>query len=170
MSKTNLTYFDKFVQSFPKIFSKVFRIFLKFSFRFSEIFSKTIPCLYFYELCKFIKIDSTLTWISSIYQTFLKLSEKQVQNFNKFFVKFTQILSIINSSFFKILSIIYSSLSIFFFNLQHFCEVFLIIPLIVFQNFNKYYSKLFISKNALNKNRSALPHLPSAGLAVDCAH
>ncbi len=45
---------------------------------------------------------SAPTWISSNYQTFLKFSEKQVQNFIIFFVKFTQILFIIYSSPLKI--------------------------------------------------------------------
>ncbi len=122
MSKTILINFDEFVQNFLKIFSTVFTIFLKFFLRFSEIFSKTTLSLYFYESIvqiyqNLLKWFSTPTWISSKnYQTFLKLFEKQAQNFDKFSVKFTHILSIICSRFLKILYIIYSSfLKVFFY-------------------------------------------------------
>ncbi len=111
--------FDKFVQNLWKIYSTVFIIFLKFCLRFSEIFSKTTLSLYFYEWIvqiyqNLLKLLSTPSWNSSTYLTFLKLSEKQIQNINKFSVKFTHILSIIYSSLSKILSIICSNFFIFF--------------------------------------------------------
>ncbi len=70
-----------------------------------------------------LRLFLTLFWISSNYYTFLKFSEKQVQNFNKFFIKFTQILFIIYSIFLTIFSKIFEYSSNFF------------------QNFKKYYSK-----------------------------
>ncbi len=63
------------------------------------------------------------TWISSNCQTSLKFSEKQVQNFNKFFLKFTQIVFTTWPRFFKN----------FFKYFQNFHEVFPNIP----QNFFK---------------------------------
>ncbi len=69
------------------------------------MFWKAIHSLYFYKLYKFIKIllklFSTPTWISSTYKTSLKFSEKQLQNFHKFFVKFTQISFIIDQKISK---------------------------------------------------------------------
>ncbi len=76
--------------------------------KFPQIFSKTALSSYFYKLNKnLLKFFSTPTSISSNYQTFLKLSDRQVQNFKFFvFVKFTQIhpwFTQVSSTFFQII-------------------------------------------------------------------
>ncbi len=61
-----------------------------------------------------LKWFSTPTWISSNYQTFLKFSKRQVQNF-MFFVKFTQIHSLIYPSYLNIFSFIFPNIPLIFF-------------------------------------------------------
>ncbi len=79
----------------------------------------------------------TLTWISPNYQSSLKFSENQVQNFNHFFEKFTQIVFIIYSSFLEIV--------LKFFKIS--AKLFRIFVQFFFQNFNKYYWKLILFSN-----------------------
>ncbi len=89
---------------------------------------------------------STPTWILSNYQTFLKFPIKRVKNFNKFLVKFTEILFIIYSSFLQIF--------LDFQNFQ-FSEYFTNF----FQNFNKYYLKLIFFLIFTVFSRQFLSHL-----------
>ncbi len=76
-------------------------------------------------------------YVFASYQTFLKFSEKQAQNSNKFFVKFTKLLFIIYLSFLKIFYKIFKiSAKFFFIFLQFF-----------FQDFIEYQSKLMLFSN-----------------------
>ncbi len=75
-----------------KIFSAIFKTFLKFFLRCSEICLETTFSLYFYNLYKFIKIvfDTYLNFIklSNISKTFWKASTKFQQVFCKIYTNF----------------------------------------------------------------------------------
>ncbi len=79
------------------LYERVWEVFLEISLHFFKNYPQLI----------FLQIFSTRAWISSNYQTLLPFFEKPVQNLNKFFVKFTQILFIIQPSFLKIFSMIF---------------------------------------------------------------
>ncbi len=72
-----------FSENFKKYLTETLETVKKCSGNFGEIYQYLF------------KLFSIPTWISSNYQLFLKIFEKQAQNFNKFFVKFTRILFII---------------------------------------------------------------------------
>ncbi len=112
-----------------------------FFWNFLKFFSKTglslyfcINCTNFSKIVKFIKIVF-YDYLNFIKLSNIKFSERQVQNF-MFFVKFTQI-----HSYFTQVSYTFSQW------FWRFLQVFPYIPLIFFQNFDKYYLKLILFKN-----------------------
>ncbi len=130
--------FDKFIKIQAEgIFWKNFR---KSQGKFKGIFKKLLKKISgnFVKIYQnSLKLFSKSTWISSNYPKFLKFSEKQVQNMNKFSLKFTKALFVIYLSFLKIFSKIFKISA-------KFSRIFL---WFFFRNFNKYYLKLTLFPN-----------------------